>query len=285
MKKTQKKSLWADAWKRLLKNRLAIVGLVVLGLFVLMALLADVIAPYHYAEQHLDKTFLFPCKEFLLGTDDLGRDILSRLIYGARISLQIGFVSVAISVAIGGALGAVSGFYGGMADNIIMRLMDMMLAIPSVLMAIVIASVLGSGMGNLMLAIGISSVPSYARIVRASILSVRDEEFIEAARLSGCSDLRIILRHIFPNILAPVIVQVTLSMALAILSASALSFLGLGVSAPLPEWGAMCAAGRNYIRGYWYMVTFPGLAIAIMVLALNVLGDGLRDALDPRMKK
>jgi peptide/nickel transport system permease protein len=165
-----------------------------------------------------------------------------------------------------------------------MRFMDVMLAIPNVLLAIVIASVLGSGMGNLMIAIGISSVPSFARIVRASILSIRDQEYVEAARLCGCSDFRIITRHILPNIVAPIIVQTTLSLGLAILSASALSYLGLGVQAPKPEWGTMLAAGRNYMRNYWHLVVFPGLAIVLVVLSLNMFGDGLRDALDPRMK-
>lgn len=282
--RVKKRGPASDAWRRLKKSRLAIIGLCILLLFVIAAIFADVIVPYEYAEQHLDKTFLSPSKEFLLGTDNLGRDILSRIIHGARISMQIGFISVSISLVLGGTLGSISGFYGGATDTIIMRFMDVMLAIPNVLLAIVIASVLGSGMGNLMIAIGISSVPSFARIVRASILSIRDQEYVEAARLCGCSDFRIITRHILPNIVAPIIVQTTLSLGLAILSASALSYLGLGVQAPKPEWGTMLAAGRNYMRNYWHLVVFPGLAIVLVVLSLNMFGDGLRDALDPRMK-
>jgi len=286
MEKTVKnRGMFGDAWHRLRKNRLAILGLAIMVLFILSAAFADVIAPYGYAQQNLDQIFLFPCKEHILGTDNLGRDIFSRIIYGARISLQIGFVSVGISVILGSILGCISGFYGGKVDTLIMRMVDVMMAIPSVLLAIVIASVLGTGMRNLMFAIGISSVPSFARIVRASILSIRDQEYIEAARLSGSSDARIILRHILPNILPNIIVQVTLSMGLAILNAASLSFLGLGVQAPQPEWGSMLAAGRGYMQQYWHLVVFPGIAIVLLVLALNMIGDGLRDALDPRMKR
>ena len=208
--------------------------------------------------------YLSPCAEHPLGTDNLGRDMLSRIIYGTRISLLIGFSSVGISLLIGTLLGCLAGFYGGQVDTLIMRFMDVMLAVPSVLLAIVIAAVLG--------------------IVRASILSIRDQEYIEAARISGCSDARMILRHILPNILAPVIVQTTLGLGLAILNASGLSFLGLGVEAPMPEWGSMLAAARGDMRNYPYLVTFPGIAIVLVVLALNMVGDGLRDALDPRMK-
>lgn len=281
----KKKSLWMDAWKRLIKNRMAMLGLAIILMLIIAAIFADHITPYGYDEQHLDKIFQFPNKEFLLGTDQNGRDILSRIIYGARISLQVGFISVAISATIGGVLGAVAGYYGDKTDNIIMRLMDVLMAIPNVLLAMVIATTLGPGLRNLMIAVGISSVPSFARIIRASILSVKEQEFVEAARLVGCSDTRIIFRHLIPNVLAPIIVQVTLSMALAILSASTLSFLGLGIQPPVPEWGAMLASGRNYIMDYWHLVTFPGIAIVIVILALNLLGDGLRDALDPRMKK
>lgn len=281
----KKKSLWMDAWKRLTKNRMAMLGLAIILMLIIAAIFADYITPYGYDEQHLDKIFQFPNKEFLLGTDQNGRDILSRIIYGARISLQVGFISVAISATIGGVLGAVAGYYGDKIDNIIMRLMDVLMAIPNVLLAMVIATTLGPGLRNLMIAVGISSVPSFARIIRASILSVKEQEFVEAARLVGCSDARIIFRHLIPNVLAPIIVQVTLSMALAILSASTLSFLGLGIQPPVPEWGAMLASGRNYIMDYWHLVTFPGIAIVIVILALNLLGDGLRDALDPRMKK
>lgn len=283
--KVKSKGMFGDAWYRLKKNKLAIAGIIVLLIYIIFAVCANFLAPYDYAAQDLSSTFLRPCKEHLLGTDNLGRDIFSRIIYGARISLQIGFVSVGIALLLGSIIGCIAGFYGGKADSILMRVVDVMMAIPSVLLAIVVASVLGTGMRNLMIAIGISSVPSFARIVRASILSVRDQEYIEAARLSGCSDFRIIMRHVIPNILPNIIVQVTLSMGLAILSAASLSFLGLGVQAPQPEWGSMLAAGRGYMQQHMHLVLFPGLALVFLVLALNMIGDGLRDALDPRMKR
>ncbi len=280
----KKRSSFGEVWHRLCKNKLSVLGLVILLSFVLMAVFADRIAPYGYADQNLEQIGLSPSAEHLLGTDNLGRDMFSRIVYGARISLRIGFIAVAISLTVGGIMGSVAGFYGGWIDNVIMRFVDIMMSIPGVLLAIVIAATLGTGMTNLMIAIGISSIPSYARIIRASILSLRNQEYIEAARLAGCSDLRIITRHIFPNILAPVIVQVTLGLALNILNAAGLSFLGLGVEAPAAEWGSMLAASRGYMRQYPHMVLYPGLAIVLLVLALNMIGDGLRDALDPRMK-
>lgn len=267
-----------------MKNRLSVIGMVVIVAFVLVALLANQIAPYDYDAIDLTSTYMSPCAAHPFGTDNLGRDMFSRVIYGTRISLIIGFSSVAIALLLGTFLGCLAGFYAGKVDTLIMRFMDIMLAVPSVLLAIVIATVLGTGVFNLILAIGIASIPSYARITRASILSIRDQEYIEAARISGCSDARLILRHILPNILAPIIVQTTLGLGLAILNASGLSFLGLGVEAPMPEWGSMLASARGDMRNYPYLVTFPGLAIVLVVLALNMAGDGLRDALDPRMK-
>ncbi|MBQ6519940.1 MAG: ABC transporter permease [Anaerolineaceae bacterium] len=282
--KIKKRGFFASTWRRLCRNRLSVIGMTILSIFILAAVFADVIAPYPYSKQDLRSIGLSPSAQHLFGTDNLGRDLFSRVIYGARVSLRIGFVSTMIALICGGILGSITGFYAGKADMIIMRIIDMMMAIPSVLLAIVISASLGPGVRNLMIAIGISSIPSYTRIVRASILSLRGDEFIEAARLCGDSDFRIIWRHIFPNILAPVIVQVTLGMALCILNASSLSFLGLGVQAPQPEWGSMLADGRSYIRQYPHIVLFPGLAIVFLVLSLNMIGDGLRDALDPRMK-
>lgn len=282
--KIKKRGFFASTWRRLCRNRLSVIGMTILSIFILAAVFADVIAPYPYSKQDLRGIGLSPSAQHLFGTDNLGRDLFSRVIYGARVSLRIGFVSTMIALICGGILGSITGFYAGKADMIIMRIIDMMMAIPSVLLAIVISASLGPGVRNLMIAIGISSIPSYTRIVRASILSLRGDEFIEAARLCGDSDFRIIWRHIFPNILAPVIVQVTLGMALCILNASSLSFLGLGVQAPQPEWGSMLADGRSYIRQYPHIVLFPGLAIVFLVLSLNMIGDGLRDALDPRMK-
>ena len=267
-----------------MKNRLSILGTAILLLFVFSALFADLIAPYPYDEQNLEAVYQSPSQAHPFGTDAVGRDQFSRVIHGGRASLSIGFSSMGIALVFGIVLGCVAGFYGGGSDSAVMRVMDMMMAIPSVLLAIVITSALGPSLFNLTLAMGISSVPSYARITRASIMSIRGSEYIEAARLGGCSDVRIIARHVLPNILAPLIVQATLSLGLAILNASGLSFLGLGVQPPTPEWGSMLAAARGEIRNYPYLLVFPGCAIALVVLALNMVGDGLRDALDPRMK-
>lgn len=279
-----KHTLFQDFLRRFCKNKLAVTGLVILVLMIACAVFADYIAPYGYNDQNPAMANQFPCAEYWLGTDDFGRDILSRIIYGARISLKVAFVAVSMAVVIGGTIGAVAAYYSKI-DNIIMRIVDLFMAIPNVLLAIAIATALGSGERNLMIAVGISSVPMYARIVRAAVLSVKEQEYIEAARSIGASDFRIILGHILPNALSPVIVQATLSVATAIILASSLSYLGFGVQAPLPEWGAMLSSGRQYIRTYWHMTVFPGLAIMLAVYALNVVGDGLRDALDPRMKR
>lgn len=286
MVETKKKRgiMASDGMRRFLKNRLSILGIIILVLFVFSALFADLIAPYPYDQQNLEAVYQSPSLAHPFGTDAVGRDQFSRVIYGGRASLSIGFAATGIALIFGVVLGCVAGFYGGGYDSVVMRVMDMMMAIPSVLLAIVITSALGPSLFNLTLVMGISSVPSYARITRASIMSIRGSEYIEAARLGGCSDARIIARHVMPNILAPLIVQVTLSLGLAILNASGLSFLGLGVQPPTPEWGSMLAAARGEIRNYPYLLVFPGCAIALVVLALNMVGDGLRDALDPRMK-
>ena len=226
-----------------------------------------------------------PNSQHLLGTDNFGYDILSRLIYGSRVSLIVGFISVGIGLLFGGLMGSVAAFYGGKTDNIIMRCMDLMMSNPDLLLAISIAASMGPGLTNAMIAVGISSIPSYARIVRASVLSTKEQEYIEAARAIGAGDKRLILKHIIPNSFAPVLVQATLGVANAILVTSALSFIGLGIQPPKAEWGAMLAAGRSYIRDFWPIVTFPGIAIMITIIALNLLGDGLRDALDPRLKQ
>lgn len=284
VKKRKKTSQLKEIWKRLKKNKLALVGLVILVVLIFLALFANIIAPYDYAKQDLRNIFQFPSAKHLFGTDEFGRDILSRVIYGTRISLSVGFIAVGIAVIIGGALGAIAGYYGGKLDNVIMRCMDILLAIPQILLAISIVAALGSSLVNLMIAVGISSIPGYARIVRASVLSVKDQEFVEAAKAAGSGNIRIIFYHIIPNVMAPIIVQATLGVAIAILTAAGLSFIGLGIQPPTPEWGSMLSGGRGYIRDYWYMTLFPGLAIVITIFALNVLGDGLRDALDPKLK-
>ena len=287
MNKEKKKSnsQLASVWRSLCRNRMAMLGLVILVLLALMAIFADVIAPYPYDAQNLLDMRQPPSAEHIFGTDEFGRDIFSRIIYGSRLSLVVGFISVGIALILGGFLGAIAGFYGGLIDDIIMRCMDILLAIPQVLLAIAIIASLGNGLVNLMIAVGISSIPSYARIVRASVMTIRGEEYIEAAHASGTGDAKIIVKHILPNCLAPVIVQVTLGIANAILSCAALSFIGLGITPPSPEWGAMLSGARNYVLTYPYMSVFPGLAIILTVLALNLLGDGLRDALDPKLKR
>lgn len=283
----KKRSQWVEVWRRLKRNKMAVLGLIILIILVLLAVFADVIANYDNVviKQNLAHRLQGPSAAHWLGTDEFGRDIFARLVHGTRVSLQVGIVAVGISIVIGGILGAVAGYYGGKLDNTIMRIMDIFLAVPSILLAIAIVSALGPSIINLMLAISISSVSSYARIVRASVLSIRDQEFIEAAKAIGASNTRIIFRHIIPNSLAPVIVQATLGVASAILSTAGLSFIGLGIQPPAPEWGSMLSGGRQYLRYAWWVTTFPGVAIMITILSLNLLGDGLRDALDPRLKQ
>jgi peptide/nickel transport system permease protein len=278
-------SMWKDALRRLMRNKAAMVGLGVIVVILICALIPQVIAPYGFDDQNYANKFLFPSLKHPLGTDQFGRDILSRMIYGSRVSMQVGLISVTCSAITGGLLGALAAFYGKYIENGIMRFIDILLAIPSTLMAISIAAALGPGLYNMMVAISIGSVPSYARIVRASMLTVKEQEYIEAAKAVGASDMRIMFRHMLPNSIAPVIVQATLGMAGAILSAASLSFIGLGIQPPTPEWGAMLSGGRQYIREYWHIVTFPGLMIMITIFALNLFGDGLRDALDPRLKR
>ena len=274
-----------DVMLRLSKSPLAMFGLAIIFVLVFCAIFAEIISPYSPIKQDLMHMFETPSAQHWLGTDEFGRDILSRLIYGARVSLQVGFIAVGIALITGGMLGAVSGYYSGRLDNCIMRVMDVLLSIPQTLLAIAIVAALGPSLMNLMIAVGISAVPTYARIVRGSVLSIRSMEFIEAARAAGSSDLRIILKHIIPNSMAPIIVQSTLGVASAILNAAGLSFIGLGIQPPNPEWGAMLSGGRQYIRDYPHMTLYPGLAIMLTILALNFLGDGLRDALDPKLKR
>jgi peptide/nickel transport system permease protein len=284
--KYKKQSQLKETWLRLKKNKTSVLGLIIILIIISLAITSGFI--YDYDEdvinQNISERLQSPSSEHPFGTDELGRDILARVIYGSRISLSIGFATVLISLISGGILGAISGFYGGRIDNIIMRVMDIFLAIPGTLFAITIVAALGTSTINLMIALSISGVPGFARIVRSSVMTVRDVEFIEAARAIGANDFRIITQHVIPNSLAPVIVQTTLQVATIILTIAGLSFLGLGVSAPEPEWGAMLSSARAYMREYSYMTLFPGLAIMITILSLNLLGDGLRDALDPRLK-
>lgn len=273
-----------DVVLRFLKNKLAVLGSVILIILCIMAIFAPLISPYPYDEQNLLEAQQPPSSKHWLGTDNFGRDILSRCIYGARISLTVGVISVAVAIILGGILGSVAAYYGGFIDDIIMRLLDVIYAVPALLLAIAIASTLGSGLNNIMMAIALGNMPSYARVVRASVLTVKENEFIEAARGIGANDARIIFKHILPNALAPIIVQGTLGVAGAILACATLSFLGLGIQPPTPEWGSMLSIARQFIRKSPYMSIFPGLFIMITVFSLNVIGDGIRDATDPKLK-
>jgi len=280
----RKTSQVREVWRRLKRNRAAIVGGIIVILFVATAILAPWLSPYHPNEGDLTKRLKAPDREHLLGTDPLGRDVLSRVIYGARISLQIQIVAVVIAMFVGTILGMVGGYYGGTFDNLIMRLMDILLAFPGIFLAIAIIAVLGPGLTNLMLAAGIYSIPQFARIVRGSVLSLKEKEFVEAARAVGEKDFNILFRYLLPNSMAPIIVQTTLRMATVLLTASGLSFLGLGVQPPTPEWGAMLSNARAYLITAPHVATVPGLAIMLVVMGFNLFGDGLRDSLDPRLR-
>jgi peptide/nickel transport system permease protein len=270
--------------RRLRRNRGAMVGLYCVVLMVAAAILANRLAPYDPIKMAPGFGLLAPSREHVLGTDLLGRDVLSRVIHGARISLRVGLVSVGIAAILGTTLGLLAGYFGRWADLLIMRFIDLLLAFPNVLLALAIIAILGPSIFNLMIAVGISATPGYARLVRGSVLTAKANTYVEAATAVGVPDGLIIWRHILPNVLAPVIVLSTLGMAGAILTGAALSFLGLGVQPPTAEWGVMLSDGRNYLRIAWWITTFPGMAIMVTVLAINMLGDGLRDVLDPRLR-
>ena len=278
-------SQWGDVWRRLRRNKLAMVGMFIVIILVLVAIFADQIAPYAYNEEDFRNRMLFPCAAHPFGTDNQGRDILSRVIYGGRISLLVSVMGVTISLTVGSLLGAVAGFYGGKLEFIVMRLMDILMSIPGNLLAVCISAALGTGVWQTALAAAVTGIPSSTRMLRASVLSVRDQEYIEATRAAGSSDSRMIWRHIVPNCLAPMIVDTTMRLGGTILMISGLSFIGLGVQPPTPEWGAMLNAGRQYIRDFYPLVVFPGVAIMLTMFGFNVFGDGLRDALDPKMKQ
>lgn len=284
---TKKRSQFVEIWQRLKRNKMAMLGLAILLILVLGAIFADVICDYDtmVIKQDIGNRLQGPSAQHWFGTDEFGRDIFARILHGSRVSLVVGIISVSIALILGGSFGAFAGFYGGKVDMIIMRVMDVFLAVPSILLSMTIVAALGTDLVYVMLAIGISSVPNYARIVRAAVMSVKDQEFVEASRAMGASNATIIFKEILPNCLAPIIVQATLSVAGAILSTASLSFIGLGVQPPDPEWGAMLSSGRQYMRDALHLTLFPGLAIVITILALNLLGDGLRDALDPRLKQ
>ena len=283
-KKYTKSSLYKDALKRLRKNKLAMLGLGIVIVLILIAIFASFIAPYNPIERVKEESSLSPSRIHLFGTDLLGRDIFSRVIYGSRISIVVGVVAVGISVVIGLFLGALSGYFGNIPDAFIMRIADIFFAFPYILGAIAIMTVLGPGIVNIFIAIGVLGWASFARIFRGSILSIKNKEYIEAAKALGASNYRIITKHIFPNAFAPIIVYATMNIGTAIIVEAALSFLGLGVQPPTPAWGKMLSESLDYIDIAPWMMLFPGLAIVITVLGFVLLGDGLRDAFDPRLR-
>jgi len=276
---------WADSVHRLKKSRAAMAGGLIVTLFVAVALLAPILAPYGPLRGQLDQRLMPPSAGHWLGTDELGRDVLSRVLYGARISLEIQLGAVVLALAVGLALGLVAGYIGRWPDLLIMRVIDVMMAFPGIFLALAIIAALGTGLANVIIAGAISLVPQFARVVRGSILTLREKEFVEAARALGEGDVIIIVRYLLPNSLAPIIVQTSLRMATVLLTASGLSFLGLGVQPPSPEWGAMLSNARTYMITAPHVAAVPGLAIMLVVFGFNLLGDGLRDALDPRLRE
>jgi peptide/nickel transport system permease protein len=283
----KRRSLWVDVWYRLRRNKSAVAGMIMLAVILVTVYAAPLYMSY---EEDVIKTDLgnllkFPAEGKLLGTDEIGRDIFARIIWGGRISIGIGFASMLISLVIGAILGSVAAYYGDKFDSVIMRFLDIFMAIPTTLLMITLVSVMKPTLFNLTMAMAISGVPSSARLIRAQVLKIASQEFIEAIKGQGASDFRIIAGHILPNAISPLISQFVMNVAGGIMQISGLSFIGLGVQAPNPEWGAMLASGRNYIRDSWHVTAFPGIAIVITIVALTLMGDGLRDALDPRMKR
>lgn len=278
-------SPWKEAWRSFRKNKLAIVGTFIVLFFIILAIFAPLIAPQGIDDKELVKRLQPPSSEHWFGTDDFGRDILSRIIYGARISLWVGFFAVLGSAIVGSLLGILAGYYGKWVDNIISRVFDILLAFPSILLALAVVAILGPSLQNALIAIAIINVPNFGRLIRSRVLSVKEEEYITAARAVGMKDRRILFSHILPNSMAPIIVQGSLAIATAIIEAAALGFLGMGAQPPNPEWGKMLADSKNYlVQAPWTMI-FPGIAIMLTVLGFNLMGDGLRDALDPKMKQ
>ena len=284
VKEIRRRSMFGEAMRRLVRNKMAMAGLIILLLVILLCLCAGIICPEGYDAQNIMEKFQKPGKGHILGTDALGRSMLARVLYGGRVSLLIGLVSTLIAAALGIAVGAIAAYCGGLVDDIMMRVLDVFSAIPSLLLAIAISAALGNGIFTSMLAVGISSTPAFARMVRGPVLAIMDKEFIEAAYSIDAKDSRVILKHVLPNVISPIIVQMTMNLASSILLAASLSFLGLGVQAPTPEWGYLLSSARQYMREYPYLVIVPGLSIASVVLSMNLFGDGLRDALDPRLK-
>ena len=285
-KQYKKKSRLQEIWTRFLRNKLAVVGLVIFVFIVLVAIFAPLIAGYDTEAIRINvpNRLHSPSAAHIFGTDELGRDIMARIVHGARISLVVGCAAIAFALFVGGALGAIAGYLGGKIDDVIMRCMDVFLCLPDVLLALAIVAAFGTNLVNLTIAIGLAFTTKFSRLVRSAVMTVRGIEYVEAARAIGATNTHIITHHVLINCFGPIMVQVTLYVANAILTISALSFIGLGIQAPIPEWGNMLASGRVYMRDYAYIVIAPGMAIFMTILSLNLLGDGLRDALDPRLK-
>ena len=282
--KSKRTSEFTEVRRHLLRNRAAVVGLIIIGGFVAASVFAPLLSTHDPLRTALGNRLQGPSSEHIMGTDELGRDLFSRMLYGGRISLNIGLISVLIGVSIGVPIGAISGYFGGKLDILTQRFIDIMIAFPGILLAIVVVTVLGVGVQNVMIATGVASIPVYARLVRGSVLAIKEQSYVAAAHAAGLGHTRIIFRQILPNCLAPIIVQSTFQIATSILWAAGLGFLGLGAQAPTPEWGAILSNGRAYIRTAHHLTTFPGLAILFMVLGFNLVGDGLRDALDPKTR-
>ena len=283
----KKRGLWGDAWLRLRRNKSAVVGIFMLLMIIIAVYGAPLYINYErdVLKPNYDRILEFPSRGTLLGGDELGRDVFARIIWGGRISITLSFVSTVLSLIVGVALGSIAGYYGDLSDTFIMRFLDIFMAIPNILLMITIVSVMKPSLPTLLLALSIGGIPSSARMIRAQIMRVKESEFIEAVKAQGASDFRIIMMHILPNAISPLISQYLIAIAGGIMAISGLSFIGLGVQPPNPEWGAMLSSGRNYIRDAWHVTAFPGIAIVLTIIAITLVGDGLRDALDPRMKR
>ncbi len=280
----KKRSQMRDIWKRFRSNKLAMAGLIIVAVIVLSAVFANFIAPYDYDKQSFPDRFLMPSAAHPFGTDNYGRDLFSRVLYGGRVSLLVSLLGLLISVGIGSIFGATAGYFGGLYETIVMRVMDIIMAVPGTLMAVSVSALLGTGVWQTAVAVSIGGIAPSARMLRATVLTIREQEYVEAARARGSGNLRIIVRQILPNTLSPIIVDSTLRIGTNIMMISGLSFIGLGVQPPTPEWGSILNTGREFITTFWPMITFPGLMIMLTMFGFNVMGDGLRDALDPKLK-
>jgi peptide/nickel transport system permease protein len=281
---SRSRSQWSDIIGRLLRNKLGVVGLAIVIFLLVSTIFAGLISPYDYTKQNLLIAFTYPGREHIMGTDNYGRDLWTRLLYGGRISLLIAFISAVVSTVAGMVLGAITGYFGGKLDLIVTRVLDVIMAIPGLLLAIAISSALGSGPFNTVLAISISGIPGGTRIMRSTVMSIKSNEFVEAAIATGSSNLRAVFKHILPNTIAPLLLNSTLAISGGVMAVSALSFVGLGVNPPTPEWGSILNAGRPYIRDFWPLIVFPALFVSLTTFGFNLLGDAMRDALDPRLK-